>query len=162
MLFTILKTSPAVSFILLIWRGNVFDIDNKASVDDWKSLSINRRRLFCIFSILFVFVTLQKCQNWNLRHTVRAITRVPLLLTTRAWVPTLATKYHRGGKSTWSDRDSNPGLLAYPANTQTTELPSHTVDLWQWRIICGKIESSQMLGKLTWRFVIFAQGANSL
>ena len=45
--------------------------------------------------------------------------------------PTLATKCHRGGKSTWPDRDSNPGPLAYRASTLTTELPSHTVDLWQ-------------------------------
>ena len=30
--------------------------------------------------------------------------------------------------------DSNPGPLAYPASTVTTERPSHTVDLWQWCI----------------------------
>ena len=47
--------------------------------------------------------------------------------------PTLATKCHRGGKSTWPDRDSNPGPLAYRASTLTTELPSNTVDLWQKR-----------------------------
>ena len=34
-------------------------------------------------------------------------------------------------KSTWPDRDSNPGPLAYRASTLTTELPSHTVDLRQ-------------------------------
>ena len=39
--------------------------------------------------------------------------------------PTLATKCHRGGKSTWPD----PGPLAYRASTLTNELPSHTVDL---------------------------------
>ena len=38
---------------------------------------------------------------------------------------------HRGGKSTWPDRDSNPGPLADRASTLITELPSHTVDLWQ-------------------------------
>ena len=43
--------------------------------------------------------------------------------------PHWATKCHRGEKSTWSDRDSNPGPLAHRASTLTTELPSHTVDL---------------------------------
>ena len=38
---------------------------------------------------------------------------------------------HKGGKSTWPDWDSNPGPLAYRASTLTTELPCHTVDLWQ-------------------------------
>ena len=42
----------------------------------------------------------------------------------------LATKCHRGGKSTWPDQASNPGPLADCASTLTTELPSHTVDLW--------------------------------
>ena len=45
--------------------------------------------------------------------------------------PTLVTKCHRGGKTTWPDRDSNPGPLENRASTLTTELPSHTVDLWQ-------------------------------
>ena len=44
--------------------------------------------------------------------------------------PHWATKCHRGGKSTWPDRDSNSGPLAYRASTLTTELPSHTADLW--------------------------------
>ena len=30
-----------------------------------------------------------------------------------------------GGKSTWPDRNSNPGPLAYRASSLTTELPSH-------------------------------------
>ena len=37
----------------------------------------------------------------------------------------------RGGKSTWPDRNSNPGPLAYRASTLITELLSHTVDPWQ-------------------------------
>ena len=55
---------------------------------------------------------------------------VPLLLAARARTPTLADKCHRGGKSTWPDRESNPGPLVYRARTLTTELPSHTVDPW--------------------------------
>ena len=38
---------------------------------------------------------------------------------------------HRGGKSTWPDRDSYPGPLAHCASTLTTELPNHAVDLCQ-------------------------------
>ena len=34
-------------------------------------------------------------------------------------------------KKTWPDWDSNSGPLAYRASTLTTELASHTVDLWQ-------------------------------
>ena len=44
--------------------------------------------------------------------------------------PTLATKCHRGGNSTWPDWDSNPRPLTYCASTLTTELPSHMVNLW--------------------------------
>ena len=36
----------------------------------------------------------------------------------------------QGRKSTWPDRDSNPGPLAYHASTLITELPSNAVDLW--------------------------------
>ena len=37
-------------------------------------------------------------------------------------------KSHRGGKSTWPDLDSN---FSHTVQALTTELPSHTVDLWQ-------------------------------
>ena len=37
----------------------------------------------------------------------------------------------QGEKSTWSDWDSNPGPIACRESTLTTELPSYTVDLWQ-------------------------------
>ena len=57
---------------------------------------------------------------------------VPVPLFFQTLVPLFPwNKCHRGGKSTWSDRDSNPGPLAYRTSTLTTELPSHRVDLWQ-------------------------------
>ena len=55
---------------------------------------------------------------------------VPFAVRSPSTSPHWATKHHRGGKSTWPDRDSNPGPLAHRASTLTTELPSHTVDLW--------------------------------
>ena len=42
---------------------------------------------------------------------------------------------HRGGKSTWHDRDSNPGPPAHRASTLITELPSHMVDPWQFPLL---------------------------
>ena len=51
----------------------------------------------------------------NLSHTLQAL--CPLTIVT-------------GGKSTWPDQDLNSGPLAYRANSLTTELLSHMVDLW--------------------------------
>ena len=53
---------------------------------------------------------------------------VPMLLAARARTHTEPTSI-TGEESTWPDRDSNPGPLAYRASTLTPELPSHTVDL---------------------------------
>ena len=69
--------------------------------------------------------------------------------------PYWATKCHRGGISTWPDRDSNPGPLAYRASTLATELPSHMVDLWHLyepphdksnKMICAPSEDSDQPG----------------
>ena len=54
------------------------------------------------------------------RNHARTNEIVPLLLAPKHG-PTLATKCHRRGKSTWPDRDSNPGPLAYRVSTLTTE-----------------------------------------
>ena len=56
---------------------------------------------------------------------------VPLLLAARARTRTKPPNVTGEKKSTWPDRDSNPGPLADRASTLTTELPSHTVELWQ-------------------------------
>ena len=55
--------------------------------------------------------------------------------------PTLATKCHREKKSRWPNWDLNPGTLAYSTSSLTTELPSHTVDLWHWSSVIFKFFS---------------------
>ena len=82
-------------------------------------------RLVSISPCLIRFVT------ESARNHAGTYKTVPLLLAARARTPTLATKCNRGGKRKWPDRDSNPGPLADRTSTLTTELPSHTVDLWQ-------------------------------
>ena len=65
--------------------------------------------------------------NWATQPHRRPVTISPCLIrfVPKSALNWWATKCHRGEKSKWSDRDSNPGPL-----TLTTQLPSHTVDLW--------------------------------
>ena len=46
--------------------------------------------------------------------------------------PQLATKCHRGGKSTWPDRDTNPGSLSNCALSYS--VLSYPADLWQLQV----------------------------
>ena len=47
----------------------------------------------------------------------------------------------QGKKSRWPDWDLNPGTLTYSTSSLTTELPSHTVDLWHWSSVIFKFFS---------------------
>ena len=48
-----------------------------------------------------------------------------------SWLYFLFKSFHREGKITWPDRNSNPEPLTYHSSFLPTELLSNNVDLWQ-------------------------------
>ena len=101
---------------------------------------------------LWQFLTAKLDLFLNLLGTMPEPTKQPLLLlAAQAWTHT-SHKCHRRGKSIWSDQDSNLGPLAYRASTLTTELPSHTVDLWH---ILAKTEGVSKDLPCLWGLCIF-------